>query len=362
MNDTAQLLNTAIAALGSGCRVALATVVAVDGSAYRREGAKLVVVVDRDESARPVGLISGGCLEGEVAQIAREVLAAGVPRRHSFDMRDDALFGLGSGCGGVVDVLIEVLDDSGMLVRWSQALQARQPLLRALVRRGGEGVPLGAELLLIAGQEAGGTLLDTPVAAEVQRRAHTLLAAATSSVRVESFGGAEILLDTAAPTPRLLLFGAGVDARPVAELLDRAGWAVTVVDPRKAFLTAEAFPAAERISLHPSGYAAALAPDDATSVVIMNHHFERDRAALRFALEGGAPFVGVLGPRARLHKMLAELADEGFVPSAAQLSAVRNPVGLDIGAEGPEQIALSIVAQLLSERNGRGGAALAEPL
>jgi xanthine/CO dehydrogenase XdhC/CoxF family maturation factor len=148
----------------------------------------------------------------------------------------------------------------------------------------------------------------------------------------------------------------------VVELAGRSGFSVAVVDPRRGFLTPEAFAGATTLhAIHPSGYDGALAVDAATSVVVMNHHFERDRAALRFALERGVGFVGVLGPRHRFERLLAELADEGFVPSAAQLAAVRNPVGLDLGAVGPEQIALSIVAQLLAERRGRGGGPFAQP-
>ena len=367
MNEISDLLNTARDALEAGRRVALATVVEVDGSAYRHEGAKLLIYLDDDDVPVPVGLISGGCLEGEVAQIAREVLEAGEPRRHSFDMRDDALFGLGSGCGGVVDVLIEPFDDGAALAAWQAALAARRPLLRALVRRGGDSAPLGAHLLLIAGGEVAGgevhgDLAATPLGAAVEARARGLLAEGASAARVEPFGDSEVLFDPMAPMPRLLLFGAGVDARPVAELAGRLGFVVTVVDPRRAFLSEAAFPAAERVSVHPEGYAEALKPDDDTSVVIMNHHFERDRAGLRFALERRAPFVGVLGPRHRLDKLLTALADEGCVPTAEQRATVRNPVGLDLGAEGPEQIALSIVAQLLAERRGRSGRALAAPI
>ena len=345
-------------ALADGRAAALATVVEVDGSAYRREGATLAVTLDADGVPTPHGLISGGCLEGEVAQIAVEVVATGAARRENFDLRDDALFGLGSGCGGVVDVLIEPLDVGAEIALWADALAGRTPLVRALVR-GGDGAPLGAALLVPEGGAAVGALLGTAIGAEVEARARALLAVGDERVRIERIGGAEVLLDPQRPPPRLLLFGAGLDARPVAELACRAGFSPTVVDPRRAFLTAEAFPQAELHALHPSAYVDALTVDAATSVVIMNHHFERDRAALRFALEGGARFVGVLGPRHRYERLLNGLADEGFVPSVAQRAAVRNPVGLDLGAVGPEQIALSIVAQLLAERRGRGGSALA---
>lgn len=359
MTGTAEQLAIALRALAAGRPAALATVVAVDGSAYRREGATLVVTLDEDGVATPHGLISGGCLEGEVAQIAAEVIAGGAPRRETFDLRDDALFGLGSGCGGVVDVLIEALADPDLARSWRGALAERRPLVRALVRRGGEIVPLGASLLVSEGGAVQGSLTSTPLGAEVEARARALLGGGAERVIVEALGDAELLFVPQQPSPRLLLFGAGIDARPVAELADRSGFAVTVVDPRRGFLMPQAFAGAELHAIHPSGYDGALAVDGATSVVVMNHHFERDRAALRFALEQGVGFVGVLGPRHRFERLLAELDDEGFVPSAAQLAAVRNPVGLDLGAVGPEQIALSIVAQLLAERRGRAGGSLA---
>jgi xanthine/CO dehydrogenase XdhC/CoxF family maturation factor len=359
MTGTVEQLDTALSALAAGRPAALATVVAVDGSAYRREGATLVVTLDEDGVATPHGLISGGCLEGEVAQIAAEVIGGGA-RRETFDMRDDALFGLGSGCGGVVDVLIEPLADPELLRAWLAALAERRALVRALVSRASGAAPLAASLLVSEGGEAQGSLVATPLGAEVEARARALLSTDSDRAVVESLGDAELLLVPQRPSPKLLLFGAGIDARPVAELADRSGFSVTVVDPRRGLLTPEAFPGAELHAIHPGGYDATLAVDGATSVVVMNHHFERDRAALRFALERGVGFVGVLGPRHRFERLLAELADEGFVPGTAQLTAVRNPVGLDLGAVGPEQIALSIVAQLLAERRGRAGGSLAK--
>ena len=357
MIQTRQLIEEAGEALGGGRMVALATVVAVDGSAYRREGAKLLV----HEDGIPVGIISGGCLEGEVATIAGEVFEQGRPRRESFDLREDAIFGLGSGCGGVVDVFIEPLSEDDAFRSWSGAVLERRRVVRALITASErDDVALGASLVVAAGERPVGDLGPRDLTTTVAETAAELLAQRNPQTFARILDRVEVLLDVSVPPPELVLFGAGVDAQPVAELARRCGFVITVVDPRKAFLSEGRFPEVERILAHPSGFAERVQLGGNSSVVIMNHHYERDRHSLRFALEMGVPYVGVLGPTHRFKKLLAELAEEGFTPSPEQLERVHNPVGLDIGAEGPEEIAVSIVAEVLAALRGVRGEMLRE--
>ena len=357
MIQTRQLIEEAGEALGGGRMVALATVVAVDGSAYRREGAKLLV----HEDGIPVGIISGGCLEGEVATIAGEVFEQGRPRRESFDLREDAIFGLGSGCGGVVDVLIEPLSGDDTFRSWSGAVLERRRVVRALITASErDDVALGASLVVAAGERPVGDLGPRDLTTTVAETAAELLAQRNPQTFARTLDRVEVLFDVSVPPPELVLFGAGVDAQPVAELARRCGLVITVVDPREAFLSKGRFPDVERVLAHPSGFAERVQLGGNSSVVIMNHHYERDRYSLRFALEMGVPYVGVLGPTHRFKKLMAELAEEGFTPSPEQLERVHNPVGLDIGAEGPEEIAVSIVAEVLAALRGVRGEMLRE--
>jgi xanthine dehydrogenase accessory factor len=167
----------------------------------------------------------------------------------------------------------------------------------------------------------------------------------------------DVFFDASSPAPRLVVFGAGHDAIPLNKRASALGWAVTVVDTREVFLTAGRFPSAilvnpgihfsERLTLHPKDFC-----------VVMNHHLERDASSLRFCLETGAAYIGVLGPKARYLDLLERLRAQGFTPTPSGLEAVRNPIGLDIGAESPEEVALSVVAELVAVRRGFGGGLL----
>ena len=172
----------------------------------------------------------------------------------------------------------------------------------------------------------------------------------------EQIADVELFFMVSAPPPHLVIFGAGHDAVPLA----RGGWdlgcAVTVVDVREAFLSAERFPRVELIAAHFSRFAESVSLGPRSFAVAMNHHLERDRESLRFALESEAPYIGVLGPRSRLQKLLDALEADGYVPDAAGLGRVRNPVGLALGAETAEEISVSILGEILAlQREFDGG-------
>jgi len=357
MNEMLMMVSAIEEALLGGHLQALATVVTVLGSAYRREGAKLLIGPD----GTTLGLISGGCLEGEVAEVAREVMASGRPCKRRYDMREDAVFGLGSGCGGVVEVLIEPLLDSEMWRCWLEALRTGRTTARAVIHAGENAdVPLGTRLVALPGPTFCGDLEDAALDAALREALVELLTPGASTVTSRTIHGAHVLLEVTTRAPELVIFGAGLDAVPLAELASRTGFAVQVVDPRTAFLTADAFPNASRVLAHPSAFEERVSLDRGGYAVVMNHHFERDQAALRFAIEHGAAYVGVLGPATRFRRMLAALAEAGFSPSSAQLERLHNPVGLDIGAEGPQEIAVSILAEVLAVRRGAGGGMMRE--
>jgi xanthine/CO dehydrogenase XdhC/CoxF family maturation factor len=200
-----------------------------------------------------------------------------------------------------------------------------------------------------------GSLSDSRLQAECVAHAAARLASPYPCSGGEVVCGSEIFFDVTAPPPELIVFGAGHDAPPVAQIAWTLGFAVTVVDVREAFLTRDRFHEASLVSAHFSEFGAKVTIRAGSFVLVMNHHLERDRESLRFALDSDAAFIGVLGPRQRYERLLTDLAHRGYVPPAASLARVRSPVGLSLGAESPAEVAVSIVAEILAVRRGFEG-------
>ncbi|TBH20952.1 XdhC family protein [Thermus thermamylovorans] len=326
----------------------LATVVWVRGSAYRREGAKMLVRPD----ATTVCSLSGGCLEPDVAQRALEVMRTGRPLRVAYDLEEDAVWGLGLGCGGSVEVYLEPLADP-LLLAFLESLEGDGPSLLATPLSGGEG-----RLLFREGRWQG-KIRPQALEARVRAEAERLLLQAHPRAKRLDLEEAQVFLDPHAPPLELVLFGGGHDAIPLAALGRRYGFKVTVVDPRAAYVHEGSFPGCRLVLAHPEGLPEGLLTERSYAV-IMNHHLERDRKTLAYALRSAAPYVGVLGPRDRFHKLRDALEAEGFPFTPEVLQRIHNPVGLDIGAEGPEEIALSVLAEILAASRGYGGGPLRE--
>jgi xanthine dehydrogenase accessory factor len=325
MSELSDLLDAAEALAARGEPMALATVVATRGSTYRRAGARLLIPAEGE----PIGNINGGCLEGDVARIGREVLASGEPRTVEFDMTadDDAVWGYGLGCNGAIELFVEPTGG---------ALESVAAL------RSGHGSCL---VIPLTGPDAGLHLLETEGAAAAALGAGT--------PRVEEIGGERIYYEPLLPPLRLLVCSAGHDAIPLVRQAAELGWRVVVVDVRNALLTAERFPgASEFASPDPDAAAEALAPDLRTAVVVMSHNYLRDIAYLRSFLDRQLAYLGVLGPRGRTEQMLAQLERSEAID---QLHA---PAGLDIGAEGPEEVAHAIIAEILATTRSRAGSPL----
>jgi xanthine/CO dehydrogenase XdhC/CoxF family maturation factor len=186
-------------------------------------------------------------------------------------------------------------------------------------------------------------------------RARSMLLARFPQSGSGRFGVMDLFFDVSAPPPELVIFGAGYDAVPLAQQAWALGYDVTVVDVRDAFLTADRFPHGTLVSAHFSRFGEAVRLTGRSFVVVMNHHLERDRECLRFALGSDAPYIGVLGPRSRYQKLRRALDADGIAFDAAALSRVRSPVGLAVGAETPEEIAVSILAEMLAVQRGFDG-------
>lgn len=329
----------------SGQRAALATVVRVKGNAYRREGARIVVFEDGSYEC----LLSGGCLEPTVADAAARVMATGTPVLRQYDLEEDSVWSLGIGCSGAVDIYIERLDDDVVTRAWLEVLDKGESavLVRSLA------VPAGR--LVVREHGAVGTLGDSTLDTQAIARARARMEMPFGRSEVEPFDGTELFFEASVPPPELVIFGAGVDAVPLAQQGWELGFSVTVVDVRDAFLRSDRFPHATLVSAHFSRFPESVRLTERSFVITMNHHLERDRESLRFALGSRCPYIGVLGPRSRFQRLLTALEAQGAVVDSRALSRVRSPVGLALGAETPEEIAVSILGEIVALQNGFDG-------
>jgi len=339
----------------------LATVVRVTGSSYGGVGARMLVHSD----GSTVGLVSGGCLESDLAEHARRVHATGHAEIVTYDTRedDDAPWGLGLGCNGLIEVLLEPIPphrgrDVAALI--DRALAGDEPAVIATVMRttgAAAGAPeVGAHALLNdRGVEPIGDWGTGSALAGAEQHLDEALAAGRRGI-VREIGAVEVAFEVVMPAVRLLVCGTGPDAAPVARFASELGWDVTVVDHRP--LTgphAARFPGARVVECAEALRLAEVLPlGPRIAAVVMSHSFPRDRDYVQALLAASAGYVGVLGPRARTERILAELATLGV---AHQVAGDRffAPVGMDIGGEGPDAIALSIIAQISAVTSGRGG-------
>ena len=337
-HETAAILDRVSDLASRGVRTAIATVVRISGSAYRRPGAKLLV----SEDGATFGGVSGGCLETDVRAIGVEVMREGAPRLQHYDTGSDeeTLWGLGLGCEGAVDVFVQPAGEAavGML---RECFAAAAPFA---VCTSVDGDTAGRALVLAGGKVSGTTGAPEIDRAAAERAAQLL---ETGESQLEEFGGRSVFVDVLRPPPALVIFGAGDDARPLAALAAEAGFEVTVVDHRRAFLTSERFPPPARLLLRRSEDGLdGLALGRRHFAVVQTHALQHDREWLRLLQPQPLAYLGLLGPRTRKEHILRQLG-------AADSEKLFAPVGLDLGADGPEQVAVSIVAEMLAVNAGR---------
>jgi xanthine dehydrogenase accessory factor len=342
----------------------LATVVRTEGSTYRRIGARMLALADGSQ----VGAVSAGCIESDVLLRAERVRSGPLVELVSYDTRssDDLLWGTGTGCGGVTELLLEALGPeraSAKASLLSNVAESRTRSVLATVVRA-SGLPLGAgdqAVLPRAGARLRG--FDTApalVRAAIEATARHRLRVRSSSAVHHTWGeegeqALEIAYEVRSPRIRLCVCGAGPDAVPLVALAKLTGWQVTLIDHRPAMLASERWPEVECLLLRsPAEVAAAVEQADCDAVVVMSHHYERDLGFLAAWLGSAVPFIGMLGPRQRTERMLATLAARGFALESAE-RRVHAPVGLDLGADTAEEIALSIVAEIKAITAGRNG-------
>ncbi len=336
---------------------ALATVVKINGSAYRRPGARMLIAPD----GAIVGTISGGCLEQEVAQHGLAAIDAGTPRVEAFDLSDDDLIlGYGIGCDGVVHVLIEPVvpgSPSDPLALVEACLERRAPGLLATVTGAPAPEALAQHLLFFENGSTRGDLALDGVRAAVEADAAEALAERRPQIRQyeTEAGPVEVLFDIVEPPVRLLVFGGGHDVRPVVRMAKELGWEAVLVGRKPPEQLAERFPEADAhvFLMNPEELQEHVAVDARSPAVVMNHNYVRDKTLIGELLMAKAPYVGALGPRHRTERIVEELKAEREALTDADFERLHGPVGLDIGTETPEEIALAIAAEVQAVLHGR---------
>ena len=362
MSEIADVLDAIGSLSAKGERMALATIVAVRGSTYRRPGARLLV----PEEGAPIGNISGGCLEGDVADMARIVMDEGRARLAGWDLTadDDAVWGLGLGCNGAIEVFIEPADRAAEVAHALRtALEDERPIcvVVALESNRPDAVAPGSRLMVRPDGTVEGSLGDRDVDAQEIEAGRELLAAERSEIRTFA-SGVRAFVEVLEPPLRLVICGAGHDAIPLVRAASILGWNAVVVDDRPAFLNEERYPGAHGfVAVDDPEDVAKMAPiDQRTFAVVMTHNYLRDKAYLRSLLGSPAPYIAMLGPAARTQRLLMDLAEEGVSITEEQRSRIHGPAGLDLGADGPEEIAGAIVAEIVAVKRGRDGGFLKE--
>lgn len=336
-------------------RCALATVVKVRGSSYRSPGARMLIM----EDGRWVGSISGGCLEGDALRKARQVMTSGQAFTVTYDTREESNqnLGIGLGCNGVIDVLIEPLGDrhEHPVKLFSELVNTREPVALATIF---SGPGTSEKMLRHEKAEAWNHFTDPALAQDVSRDLVSIFDSRHSFTRkyLTEKGVAEVFIELIQPTLSLIIFGGGFDARPVSELAKSLGWNVSVTDECVAHIAPIFFPTADKLSLCQREFIDrdfTISPF--TACVLMSHNYEYDRDVLKKLVHTQTPYIGILGPRKRFDKMLAEFESQGIVLSADDLNRIHSPIGLDIGAEAPDEIAVSIIAEIQGRFSNRSG-------
>lgn len=343
-------------------KAVLATVVDLKGSGYRLPGARMLI----EANGTATGTVSGGCLEADLLERAKRVLASGNAEVFTYDTTADenSVFSLNMGCRGILRILLEAVGrDSEIISALRGVWSTRGTVVSAAVIGvdGGVKPPIGSRVFL----HKGGKISDTQdLCGPFPALCEDLLTFQGSRSAYETIGyetegaTAEFVFESLRPPVRVLIFGAGADAVPLADSAWNLGWQVACFDHRPAFLNKERFENANDLVMLERDAQPEFKTDDLTAIVLMNHNYDRDKMMLPSALRSKAFYVGALGPKKRTSQILDELAETGVKFDDAEMARLRSPAGLDIGADTPEAIAISIVAEIQSVLKHRTGGPL----
>jgi xanthine/CO dehydrogenase XdhC/CoxF family maturation factor len=347
--------------LAPGYPYGLATVVATEGSSYRRPGARMLLDLKRNRT----GAISGGCLEEDMVAHLDGVMATGSAKTLIYDTtrENDLVWGVGLGCNGKVTLLLERLEFKPDFFAFARraADELRIGCVLATVYACVDEGLLGTRFAIAATGPGWNAGLPESWRSAVEASASAALAAGRSrSLAFDQLANRpSIFFEYIAPTPQLVILGAGDDAQPLARFAHALGWRVTVADPRSAYATSTRFPTANAVLvLPPESITGAVPLDSHTFAVVMTHHYVHDLPFLRELINQPIAYLGLLGPKKRANRLLDEIRDQGRLLTPDALDRLHAPVGLDLGGDAPEAVALSMLAEMQAVLHDRDAAPL----
>ncbi|MES2830032.1 MAG: XdhC family protein [Bacteroidota bacterium] len=350
MKEISDIIRAYNQAVKVGKKSALATVVKVVGSSYRRPGARMLIT----EDGNLTGAISGGCLEGDALRKALSAIMQGENKLVTYDTtdEDDAKFGVQLGCNGIVHILFEPLEEkkeSNPILFLIAVKEKREPAVLVTLFSIEDKIQEGT----CGFYKPGNNSVNVPHGLQIELNRDLDIVFEKMNSAITSYKHCEqnfnALLEYLPPVISLVIAGAGNDAQPLAEIANLIGWETTIVDGRPAYATHQRFPVANHILLRkPENILLGLEIDRYTAFVLMTHNYNYDLALLKALLKTNAAYIGTLGPKKKLIRMLEELG----LLTEENLARIYGPIGLDIGAETAEDIAVSIIAEVKAVFSG----------
>jgi xanthine dehydrogenase accessory factor len=364
MKELREIIKAYDTAVKAGKRSALATVVYLNGSSYRRPGARMLVTEDGEMT----GAISGGCLEGDALRKALLVLSQQQSKLVTYDSNDeeDAIIGMQLGCEGIIQVLFEPINPNDcnspiQLLRKVVALRQKSVLATLFLLQDKRNEQPGTCLLLEENGNISGTTPYLEIQEIMMENVHDAMRQQTSLFKeyVVKNASVTVFLEFLQPAISLVVIGAGNDAIPMMQIADVLGWDIRVVDGRSTHAKPQRFVSACQVLVSkPEKVLEQIPIDDQTVFVMMTHNYNYDLAMLKALLLNNVTYIGMLGPKKKLDRMLDELRGDGIELTEEQLNRIYGPVGLEIGAETAEEIALSIIAEIKAVLSNRQGGSL----
>jgi len=364
MKEIHAIIKAYDAALQAGKKSALAAVVHLNGSSYRRPGARMLVTDDGELT----GAISGGCLEGDALRKAMMVLSQQKSKLVTYDTNDedDATIGIQLGCAGIIQVLFEPINahdrnNPVQLLRRAVAIRQKAVLLTLFSMEHKKNEHPGTCMLIEENGNISGTIPYPGLQKDIMEDVKTAMDAQASSFKNYTVENVSItaFIEYLPPPVTLVIIGAGNDALPLMQMAHIIGWDVKVVDGRSTHAKPERFRSACQVLVSkPGDLLENIAIDEQTVFVLMTHNYNYDLAMLKVLLQKEVPYIGILGPKKKFDKMIAEMREEGTEIQDSQLKKIYGPVGFDIGAETADEIALSIIAEIKAVLAGKTGGSL----
>ncbi|OXA99210.1 XdhC family protein [Flavobacterium pectinovorum] len=359
MKEISEILKAYSEAKATGKKTALATVVKVEGSSYRQPGARMLVT----EDGLLTGAISGGCLEGDALRKALLSIHQQQNKLITYNTTndEDAEVGLQLGCNGIVHILFEYIDETleNNPIRLLQQLQAeRKPAIISTLFSLQKQARQDGTILFY--RENSDPLCSNNIAFELLPDAKKVLEdKLTMLKKLNENNNTEALIEYITPPVSLIIVGAGNDVQPLVKMVEIAGWEITIAEGRATHATKKRFPEAKQILVgKPEQVFENINIDHQTYFVLITHNYKYDLAMLKLLLQTDCRYIGILGPKTKLNRMLDDLLSEGIKVTEEQLNRIYGPIGLDIGAETSEEIALSIVAEIKAMMSGKTGTSL----